>query len=349
VRLATPSPLKKKMEANTLLSRHTNRRAFLSLLGSLCGTAAFPLSARARQQNRTYRIGVLEQTSQAAQNANFDAFREGLRELGYVEGHNLVIEYRSADERQERYPALAAELVRLNVDVILTRGTPAVLAVRNATGTIPVVMAAIGDPLAAVTGAAQPRGNVTGLTVFSSELESKRVELIRQVVPRLRGVGVVYNMGNPTFAFRWKEIEKLAQSVGIEAHLLDVRKPEDVEQAFERSGEGRLDALIVAADGVLQANRGRIAELANARRLPAIYAAREFIDAGGLMSYGPSYRDLYRRSATFVAKILNGAKPADLPVEEPTRFELVVNLKAAKSLGLDMPDKLLALADEVIE
>ena len=337
-----------KMEANTPVSRYTSRRAFLSLLGSLCGAATFPLAARARPQNRTYRIGVLEQTSQAAQNANFDAFREGLREQGYVEGHNLIIEYRSADERQERYPALAAELVRLNVDVILTRGTPAVLAVRNATGTIPVVMAAIGDPLAAVTGAAQPRGNVTGLTVFSSELESKRLELIREVVPRLRSLGVVYNMGNPTFAFRWKELEKLVQSVGIEAHLLDVQKSEDVERAFETSG-GRLDALVVAADGVLQANRGRIAEIANAHKLPAIYAAREFIDAGGLMSYGPSYRDLYRRSATFVAKILNGAKAADLPVEEPTRFELVVNLKAAKTLGLDMPDKLLALADEVIE
>jgi putative tryptophan/tyrosine transport system substrate-binding protein len=210
------------------------------------------------------------------------------------------------------------------------------------------VMAAIGDPLAAVTGL-EPRGNVTGLSVFNSELEGKRIELIRDVVPGLGGIGALYNMGNPIFAFRWKELEKVAQLLGIEVHLLDVRTSQDLELAFETATHRHVDALVVSADGILQANRKHIAELAVAHRLPAIYTSKEFIDAGGLISYGASYQDLYHRSATYVVKILKGAKPADLPVEEPTKFELVINLKAAKTLGLQMPDKLLSLADEVIE
>jgi putative ABC transport system substrate-binding protein len=292
---------------------------------------------------------VLEQTSTAMHDVYFDAFRQGLREQGFVEGQNLVLEYRSADGGPERYPGLAAELVRLNVDVILTRGTPAVLAAKNATATIPVVMAAIGDPLSVIADLAQPGGNVTGLAAFNSELEGKRVELIRDVVPGLRGIGALYNMSNPIFAFRWKELEKVAQLVGIEAHLFDIRKSEDLGAAFETASQRRVDALLVSADGILQANRKRIAELAVTRRLPAIYTSREFIDVGGLISYGASYRDLYRRSATYVVKILKGAKPADLPVEHPTKFELVINLKSAKALGLEISDNLLALADEIIE
>jgi len=322
-----------------------NRRAFISLLGA----AAWPLAARAREPIKVYRIGVLEQTSAAVHDAYFDAFRQGLREQGYIEGQNLVIEYRSADDRPERYPSLAAELVRLNVDVILTRGTPAALAAKNATMSIPVVMAAIGDPLAVVAGLAAPRGNVTGLSVFNSELEGKRVELIRNVIPGLRRIGALYNMGNPVYTIRWNELEKVAQLVGIEAHLLDVRKSEDLESAFETAIQRQVDALVVSADGILQANRKRIAELAVVHRLPAIYTSREFIDAGGLISYGASYQDLYRRSATFVVRILKGAKPAELPVEEPTKFELVINLKTAKALSLELPPMLLALADEVIE
>jgi putative tryptophan/tyrosine transport system substrate-binding protein len=322
-----------------------NRRAFISLVG----VAVWPLAARARQPIKVYRIGVLEQTSAAVNDANFDAFRQGLREQGYIEGQNLVIEYRSADDRPDRYPSLADELVRLNVDVILTRGTPAALAAKHATISIPVVMAAIGDPLAVADGLAPRRGNVTGLTVFNSELEGKRVELIREVIPGLRRIGALYNMGNPIYEFRWNELEKMAQLVGIEADLLDVRKSDDLESAFEAALQRHVDALVVSADGVLQANRKHIAELAAVHRLPAIYTSREFIDAGGLISYGASYEDLYRRSAAFVVKILKGTKPADLPVEEPTKFELVINLKSAKALGLELPPMLLALADAVIE
>jgi putative ABC transport system substrate-binding protein len=322
------------------------RREFITLLG---GAAAWPLAARAQQANKVYRIGVLEQTSAAMHDAYFAAFRQGLHEQGFVEGQNLLIEYRSADDRAERYPGLAAELVRLNVDLILTRGTPAVLAAKKATTTIPVVMAATGDPLAIVGSLAQPGGNVTGLSAFNSELEAKRVELIRDAVPGLRGIGVLYNLGNPIFAFRFKELEKVAQSLGIEAHLLDVRKSEDLTAVFDTASKRRVDALVVSADGILQANRKRIAELAVMHRLPAIYTSREFIDVGGLISYGASYRDLYRRAATYVVKILKGTKPADLPVEQPTKFEMVINLKAAKALGLEMPPMLLARADEVIE
>jgi putative tryptophan/tyrosine transport system substrate-binding protein len=323
------------------------RREFIALLGGVA--AAWPLAARAQQPSKVYRIGVLEQTSAAMHDAYFEAFRQGLREQGFVEGQNLLIEYRSPDDRTERYPGLAAELVRLNVDLILTRGTPAVLAAKNATTTIPVVMAAIGDPLPIVAGLAQPGGNVTGLSAFNTELEAKRVELIRDVVPGLRGIGGLYNMGNPIFAFRFKELEKVAQLLGIEAHLLDVRKSEDLGAVFDTASERRVDALVVSADGVLQANRKRIAELAVMHRLPAIYTSREFIDVGGLISYGASYRDLYRRAATYVVKILKGTKPADLPVEQPAKFELVINLKTAKALGLEIPPMLLAVADEVIE
>jgi putative ABC transport system substrate-binding protein len=324
-----------------------NRRAFITLIGG--AAVGWPLSAGAQRPSKVYRIGVLEQTSAAIHDAYFNAFRQGLHEQGLVEGQNLLIEYRSADDRAERYPDLAAELVRLNVDLILTRGTPAVLAAKNATTFIPIVMAAIGDPLAIVGGLAQPGGNVTGLSAFNSELEAKRVELIRDVVPGLRGIGALYNLGNPIFAFRFKELQKVAQLLGIEAHLLDVRKSEDLAAAFDAASQGRVDALVVSADGILQTNRQRIVELAVTHRLPAIYTSREFIDVGGLISYGASYRDLYRRAATYVAKILKGSKPADLPVEQPTKFEMVINLKTAKALGLEMPPILLALADEVIE
>jgi putative tryptophan/tyrosine transport system substrate-binding protein len=323
------------------------RREFITLLGG--AASGWPLAARAQQPSKVYRIGVLEQTSAAIHDAYFDAFRQGLHEHGFVEGQNLLIEYRSADDRAERYPALAAELVGLNVDLILTRGTPAALAAKNATTTIPVVMAAIGDPLGIVGGLARPGGNVTGLSAFNSELEAKRVELIRAVVPGLRGIGALYNLGNPIFALRFKELEKVAELLGIEAHLHDVRKSEDLAAAFNTASKRRIDALVVSADGTLQANRKRIAELAMIHRLPAIYTSREFIDVGGLISYGASYRDLYRRAATYVVKILKGTKPADLPVEQPTKFEMVINLKTAKALGLEVPPMLLALADEVIE
>jgi putative ABC transport system substrate-binding protein len=322
------------------------RREFITLLG---GTAVWPLTARAQQPGKVWRIGVLESISAAMNTANYEALRQGLRELGYVEGQNIVIEYRSADGHVERFPSLAAELVRLNVDLILTRGTPAVLAAKNATATIPVVMAANGEPLRVVASLARPGGNVTGLSAFTTELEAKRVEMIREIVPAARRIAVLYNMANPVYLPRWKDIEKTAQSLGIEVQLLDVRKSENFESAFAAATRQRIDAILVSIDGLILANLKFVVELVAKYRLPSICASREFVDGGGLISYGVSYPDLYRRAANYVDKILKGTKPANLPVEQPTKFELVINLKTAKALGLDVPPSLLMRADEVIE
>jgi putative ABC transport system substrate-binding protein len=325
------------------------RRKFLATLGG--AAAAWPLAARAQHPGRVYRIGVLETSPAASNAANFDALRKGLRELGYVEGQNLVLDYRSADGRAERFPQLAAELLRLNVDLIVTRGTPAVMAAKNATGTIPVVMAASGEPVGTgvVAGLARPGGNVTGLSALTSELVAKRLELMRETVAGIRRLAFLQNTGNPVAPSQWEEFKTAAQSLGLEAQLLDVRKPEDIVRAFDTAIAQRADAILVANDTVTLANRGQVVELAAKHRLPAMYNNREFIDAGGLMAYGVNYPDLYRRAATFVDKIFKGANPADLPVEQPTKFELVINLKTAKVLGLEVPPALLARADEVIE
>jgi putative tryptophan/tyrosine transport system substrate-binding protein len=324
------------------------RRAFITLLG---GASAWPLASRAQQLGRVYRIGVLE-TSPAASNAvNFDALRKGLRELGYVEGQNLVLDYRSADGRPERFPQLAAELLRLNVDLIVTRGTPAVMAAKNATETIPVVMAASGEPVGTgvVAGLARPGGNVTGLSALTSELVAKRLELMRETIAGIRRIAFLQNMGNPVAPSQWEEFKTAAPLLGFEAQLLDVRQPENIVRAFDTAIAQRADAILVANDTVTLTNRQQVVELAAKHRLPAMYNNREFIDAGGLMAYGVSYPDLYRRAAIFVDKIFKGANPADLPVEQPTKFDLVMNLKAAKALGLEVPPMLLARADEVIE
>ena len=322
------------------------RREFITLIGGTA--AAWPLAARAQS---AYRIGVLETTSAALNAANFDALRQGLRQHGYIEGQNLVIEYRSADGRAERFPDLAAELVRLNVDLIVTRGTPAIFAAKNATKTIPVVMAASGDPLGAgvVAGLARPGGNVTGLSAFVTELQAKRLELLREMVPRINRIAALLNMSSPAEPPQWEKTKVAARTLGIEPQLLDVRKPEDLGRAFETAIRQRADALVVGINVLTQANRRPIADLAMKHRLPAIYASREFVDAGGLVVLGVSYPDLYRRAATYVDKILKGAKPADLPIEQPTKFELIINLKTAKALGLDVPPTLLGRADEVIE
>jgi putative ABC transport system substrate-binding protein len=321
------------------------RRHFITLLGG--AAVVWPLVARA-QQVKVWRIGVLETTSIAVNAANFTAFRQGLRDLGYDEGKNLVIEYRSADTA-ERFPDLATELVRLKVDLIVLRGAPAVLAAKGATGTIPIVMVSIADPLIAVASLAHPGGNVTGFSSLVSELEPKRIELIREIIPGAVRIAALYNMANPIFWPRWQQMERVAQSVGIQPQLLDVRKPEDLESAFRAAIMQRADALVVSNDGLTLENRRPIAELAAKHRLPVVYAAREFVDAGGLMAYAVSFPDLYRRAATYVDKILKGAKPADLPVQQPTKFELVINRKTAKTLGLEIPPTLLARADEVIE
>ena len=322
------------------------RRQFITLLG---GAAAWPLAANAQQLAR--RIGILETIPPQANAANFDALRKGLRELGYDEGRSLIIEYRSADGRAERFPALAAELVRLNVDVIVTRGTPSALAARNATRTTPIVMASVGDVIGTglAVSLARPGGNVTGLTAINTDTEGKRLELLKEMVPGLVRIAALYNMGNPTFALRWKEVELAARALGVESQLLDVRKPEDIAPAFAAATAQRAGALLTSVDALIQANQRTILELAAKHRLPAIYPTREFVENGGLMAYGVSYPDLYRRAATYIDKIFKGARPADLPIEQPTRFELVINLKAAKALGLTVPPTLLARADEVIE
>jgi putative ABC transport system substrate-binding protein len=324
-----------------------DRRAFIANLSS--GVLAVPLRVFAQQQGKVWRVGILETISTAENAANLDAFRQGLRELGYMVGQNVIIEYRSADGRGERFPELATELVQMKVDLIVTRGTPAAMAAKNATQRIPVVMASIGDPLTIVTSLSHPGGNVTGLSSLTSDLEAKRVELLRELVPTAARLAALYDMGNPVFAVRWTEIQAATHSMGIQVQLLDARKPEDFARLFEAASRQRADALVVGQDGLLQANRRLIAELATEHRLPAIYVSMDFIDAGGLIAYGPSYPDLYRRAATYVDKILRGSKPGDLPIEQPTKFELVINLKAAKALGLRIPQSLLLRADEVIQ
>ena len=326
-----------------------NRREFITLLGGAAAT--WPLAARAQQMAKVYRIGMLETTSAAQNAANLAAFRQGLRQLGYVEGHNLTIEYRSAEGRAERFPELARELVALKVEVIVTRGTPAAQAAKNVTSTVPVVMAAIGSPVqtGVVAGLAHPGGNITGLSAIVSDLAAKRIELIKEMVPGTLRIAVLANMSNDSVRFDWGEIETAARALGVKAYLLDVRKSEVIGSAFDDASAQRVDALVVVIDAVTQASRQRIIDLAMRHRLPAIYASREFVDAGGLITYGVSYPDLYRRATTYVDKILKGAKPGDLPIEQPTKLELVINRKTAKALGLEVPPTLLARADEVIE
>jgi ABC-type uncharacterized transport system substrate-binding protein len=308
-------------------------------------------AAEAQQAGKVYRIGVLERLSLPLNAANFDAFRQGLQELGYVEGQNLVIEYRYVEGSDDRLADLATELVRLKVDLILTRGTPAALAAKQATGTIPVVMAASGDPVGTgiVASVARPGGSVTGLSAFVRDLQAKRVELLRDMLPGIARVAGLFNLSNPALPLEWKEVELAARSLGLQPQLLDVRTPEDLRHAFNAAITQRADALVVGIDGLTQRHRGTIADLAIQHRLPAIYAGREFVDAGGLISYGVSYPDLYDRAARFVDKIFTGTKPADLPVEQPVRFELVINLKTAHALGLPIPPSLLFQADEVIK
>jgi putative ABC transport system substrate-binding protein len=310
-----------------------------------------PFATGAQPAGEIYRIGMLETRSAVLNAANIDAFRQGLRELGYTEGQNLEIVYRSSDGRDGRFPGLASELVRLKVDLILTRGTPAALAAKSATRTIPVVMAASGDPVASglVASLGRPGGNITGLSLFNVEMYAKRVELLKELLPKLARIAGIFNMGNPVTAPQWNVVEASARSLGIQAQLLDVRRPEDLPRAFDAAAKQRAQALIVGLDGVTQGNLRPIAERAARQRLPSIYGAKEYVDFGGLITYGASDPSMYRRAATFVDKIFKGANPADLPVEQPTTFELVINLKTAKALGLTISPSLLGRADQVIE
>ncbi|PYN82321.1 MAG: ABC transporter substrate-binding protein [Candidatus Rokuibacteriota bacterium] len=313
------------------------------------GFVLAPLAVKAQPADKVYRIGMLERTSPAINAANLEGFRHGLRTLGYTEGKNFVIEYRSADGRDERFPGLAAELAQLKVDLILTRGTPAALAAKRGAGAIPVVITGVGDPVAQgiIDSLAHPGGNITGLSATVTEIYPKRVELLRELVPKAARIAVLFNMGNPAIPPQWKEVEMAARSLGVLAQLLDVRKLEDLRPAFDAAIRQRADAIVVGLETLTLANAPLIVDLAAKHRLPAMYASTEFV--GGLASYGVNYPDHYRRAATFVDKILKGAKPADLPVEQPTKFELVVNLKTARALGLTIPRTVLLQVDQVIE
>ena len=312
---------------------------------------AAPLAAEAQQTGKVYRIGVLERIPAALNAANLDAFRQGLLELGYVEGKSFVIEYRSADGRSERFADLATELVSLKVDLILTRGTPAALAAKKATSTIPLVMAASGDPVGTgiVSSLARPGGNVTGLSAVVIDLWGKRLELLRELVPGVSRIAAILNTSNPAIALEWKELAISAQRLGSQLQLLDVRKPEDLGRAFKASIRQHVGAIIVGIDDLTQMHKRDIVDSAAKNRLPAMYNSREFVDAGGLITYGVSYPDLYRRAAKFVDTILKGAKPADLPIQQPIKFELVINAKTAKTLGLTIPPSLLLRADQIID
>ena len=308
-------------------------------------------SAEAQQPTKVPRIGYLTGVSLSANSARIEAFRQGLRELGYVEGKNIVIEWRSAEGKLDRLPALAAELVRLKVDVIVTAGPPATRAAKEATITIPIVMAQDTDPVGNgfVASLARPGGNITGLSTLAPEISGKRLELLKEIVPRLSRVAVLGTSTHPGNAQALRELELAAEAFGVQLQYLDVLGPKDIETAFRAASKGRADAVLVLASPILNSQRTQVADLAVKNRLPAIYRQSEYVEAGGLMTYGVNLTDLFRRAATYVDKILKGAKPADLPVEQPTKFEFIINLKAAKQIGLTIPPNVLVRADRVIK
>jgi putative ABC transport system substrate-binding protein len=324
-----------------------DRRTFIRAVAvSLLAT---PLAVRGQPAGRVYRIGVLESIPEARNAANLGALREGLRDFGYVEGRNLVIDYRSTDGHAERFPELAAELTRRHVDLIVTRGTPAARAAKGATTTIPVIMATMGDPRAIVASFARPGGNVTGVTTFSTELTAKRIELLKELVPSLSRIGLLHNMGNPAAPPEWEEIQAACRALDLQAELLDVRSDDALRRALRRAAREHVDALVIGADGLIQMHERTIVESVARSRLPAAYPSREFVEAGGLIAYAVNYPALYRRLASYADRIFKGAKPGDLPVEQPAKFELVINLSTARALGLSVPQSLLLRADEVLQ
>jgi putative ABC transport system substrate-binding protein len=324
------------------------RREFISLLGG--AAAAWPRAARAQQPAKVALIGFLHYSSPGP-SLEVEAFRQGLRELGYVEGQNIAIEYRFASGQVARMPELAAELVRLKPDVIVTPSTPTSLAAKQATSTIPIVIVAVADAVGAglVANFARPGGNITGLTSISAELGGKRLELLKQVAPQASRVAVLYNPADPSNVLLLKELQASAPALGLSLQPLAVRGPDEFEGAFVAMVRERADALF-GAPGALTFEHGKvIVALAARSQIPAMWGHRQFVDAGGLMSYAVNYYDQCRRAASYVDQILKGATPADLPVQQPTKFEFVINLKTANALGLTVPPALLALADEAIE
>ena len=321
------------------------RLALGAMLFALCG------STQAQQPTKFPRIGFLSANARAAMSARVETFQQGLRELGYVVGKNIFIEYRYADRTLDRLPALADELVHLNVNLLVTEGPTATRFAMQATSTIPIVMAQDPDPVGTgvVASLARPGGNITGLASLRPELSGKRLELLKEIVARLSRVAVLGTSNTPGNTQSLRETELAASTFGVQLQFLEVQDSKDIETVFQAAGKGRADALLVLASPFLLSGRNQLVELAAKSRLPAIYPSGDYVDAGGLMSYGANITDLFRRAATYVDKILKGAKPADLPIEQPTKFELVINLKAAKQIGLTIPPNVLARADKVIK
>lgn len=313
---------------------------------------AAPLAADAQQAGKVPRIGFLSTTSSSDRPPLFDAFRQRLRELGWVEGQNIVIDYRYAEGRVDRLPDLAAELVRLKVDLIVSGGTQGATAAKNATETIPIVMIAVRDPIGIglIASLARPGGNVTGVSGSAGlEWVAKQLELLKETVPKIRRVAILSNPTNAYHQLALREVDVAARALGVQLQFLEAQGPNEFDGAFAAMAKESVGALLVLSDAMLNSHQTRLAELAARNRLPAAYGVRESVEAGGLMSYGPSFLDSFRRAATYVDKILKGAKPAELPVEQPTKFELVINMKAAKALGLTIPQPVLLRADHVVE
>jgi len=323
------------------------RREFITLVA---GAAAWPVAARAQQPGKLPTIGFLGQSTRSAATEWTAAFVQRLRELGRIEGRTITIEYRWGEGREERFAEIAAEFVRLKVDIIVTAGTPAVVAARQATTVIPIVFAGAGDPVGAglVASLARPGGNVTGLSTLTPDLAAKRLEILREVVPGLRRLAILTNLGNRLAVLEMREVQAAASTFRLDVVALEIQRGEDIAPIFEPL-KGRADALYVCLDPLLLTNRIRINTLALTARLPMMTATRDAVEVGGLVSYGPNFPESWRRAGDYVDKILRGAKPADIPVEQPTKFDLAINLTTAKALGLEVPPTLLARADEVIE
>ena len=324
------------------------KRFFVLAFSSLLLPLSVP--AQAQQPKKVPRIGYLGAASPNT-SSSYEAFRQGLRELGYVEGKNLIIEYRWAERELDRLPDLAAELVRLKVDVIVTGSTPAALAAKGASKTIPVVFSSVSDPVGSglVASLSRPGGNITGLSNFTAELTGKRLELLKEALPKVSRVAVFWNAANPAFAHLMKETQVAAHALGVQLQSVEIRSINDFDSAFSAITKERAQAFLTMPDPLINSQVKRIVDFAAKNRLPAMHGESRFVEAGGLMSDGPNFPDLSRRAATYVDKILKGAKPADLPVVQPTKFEFIINLKAAKQIGLTFRPNMLALADKVIK
>ena len=322
------------------------RREFIAGLGS---AAAWPVVARAQQPGRVWRVGFL--APERPTDAMLSAFRDGLRERGYVEGQNLSVDFRWPQETFDQNPSVAAELIRSNVDVLVAWASPAVIAARRATSTIPIVMTNVGDPLGSgfVASLARPGGNVTGVSNISRDLSGKLIQHLVEIVPGMNRVGVVHNASNPAGTVQLRETEDAIRALGLQFKIVEASNAEDFESAFARLSTERVNGVVLIADPSLIVSARRIAEVAQKTRLPTAFQRRENVEAGGLLSYGANLNDQLRQAAFYVDRILRGEKPADLPVQQPTKFELVINLKTAKALGLTIPETLLATADEVIQ